>query len=132
MPLISVIVPVYNTEKYLKACLESVQKQSYMNFELLLIDDGSSDGSGAICDFFANNDSRIRVFHTNNRGVSYARNLGLTYARGSYVMFVDSDDELPNNAIESLISETADFTVGGMLRIIKKCGHEFKYRKHKV
>ena len=127
MPTISIIVPVFNTEHYLKDCLDSILRQSYSDFELLLVDDGSSDGSGAICDAFAQKDSRVNVFHSENKGVSSARNLGLDHAQGSYVMFVDSDDELPEGALENLISETADFSVGGLLRIKQGCGQEFRF-----
>ena len=92
LPIVSVIVPVYNTEKYLPECIESVLFQSYTDFELLLIDDGSTDGSGLICDEYARKDFRIKVVHKSNGGVSSARNEGLDIARGEYVCFVDSDD----------------------------------------
>ena len=90
--MISVIVPVYNTEKYLHRCIDSILAQTYTDFELLLIDDGSSDSSGAICDEYATKDSRVRVFHKENGGVSSARNLGLDNAKGEWVAFCDSDD----------------------------------------
>lgn len=92
VPKISVIVPVYNSEKYIRRCVDSILTQSFSDFELLLIDDGSSDMSGRICDKYAETDSRIRVFHKQNGGVSSARNLGLTNAQGEWVTFVDSDD----------------------------------------
>lgn len=91
-PQISVIVPVYNTEKYLRRCIDSILAQTFTDFELLLIDDGSTDGSGAICDEYALKDSRVRVFHESNSGVSSARNLGLNNVRGEWISFVDSDD----------------------------------------
>lgn len=91
-PTISVIVPVYNTEKYLDECIQSVLSQSFINFELLLIDDGSTDNSGAICDAYASQDERVRVFHKENSGVSSARNVGLDEAKGEYVIFLDADD----------------------------------------
>lgn len=91
-PAISVIVPVYNTEQYLHRCVDSILAQSFTDFELLLIDDGSTDGSGAICDEYADKDSRVRVFHKLNGGVSSARNLGLDNAKGVWVSFCDSDD----------------------------------------
>lgn len=90
--LISIIIPIYNTEKYLDRCIQSVLAQTYTNWELLLIDDGSTDSSGAICDKYAAQDSRILVFHKPNGGVSSARNLGLDNAKGEWVSFVDSDD----------------------------------------
>ncbi|MFC2471104.1 glycosyltransferase [uncultured Selenomonas sp.] len=90
--LLSIIVPVYNVERYLEQCILSLVHQSYRSIEILLIDDGSSDGSSAICDEWAKKDQRIRVFHTENHGVSHARNVGLEQARGDYIGFVDSDD----------------------------------------
>ena len=98
MSKISIIVPIYNTEQYLPRCIDSILSQSLTDFELLLIDDGSIDGSGAICDAFAEKDNRVRVFHKENGGVSSARNLGLNEAKGEWVCFVDSDDELMPNA----------------------------------
>jgi glycosyltransferase involved in cell wall biosynthesis len=91
MPTISVIVPVYNVEQYLCKCLDSILNQIFTDFELLLIDDGSPDKSGQICDEYAHKDSRIRVFHKENGGVSSARNLGLDNANGKWVTFIDSD-----------------------------------------
>lgn len=90
--LISVIVPIYNTEKYLRRCVDSILAQSYIDFELLLVNDGSVDGSAKICDEYAEADSRVRVFHKTNGGVSSARSLGLDNARGEWIAFVDSDD----------------------------------------
>lgn len=91
-PKISVIVPVYNVEQYLPRCIDSILAQTFTNFELLLIDDGSTDNSGKICDEYAKKDNRIRVFHKENGGVSSARNIGLLFFTGDYVVFVDSDD----------------------------------------
>lgn len=85
MPKISVIVPVYNTEKYLHRCVDSILAQTFTDFELLLIDDGSTDSSGAICDEYAQKDSRVRVFHKENGGASSARNLGLDNATGEWI-----------------------------------------------
>ena len=96
MPKISVIVPVYNTEKYLARCIESILAQTFTDFELLLIDDGSKDNSGTICDEYAAKDSRVRVFHKENGGVSSARNMGLDNASGEWITFVDSDDIVYN------------------------------------
>jgi glycosyltransferase EpsH len=98
--LLSIIVPVFNTEQYLPRCLDSILSQSFTDFELLLIDDGSTDGSGWICDAYAEKDSRIRAFHKENGGVSSARNLGLKEAKGEWVCFMDSDDELMPNALQ--------------------------------
>ena len=91
-PLISVIVPVHNAEKYLCRCIDSILAQTFTNFEVLLIDDGSSDRSGSICDEYAASDQRIRTFHKENGGVSSARNLGLDSAIGEWIVFVDADD----------------------------------------
>lgn len=100
MPKISIIVPVYNVEKYIKRCIDSIIVQTYSDWELLLIDDGSPDRSGDICDEYARNDNRIKVFHTVNEGVSSARNLGLDNARGEYVTFIDSDDWIEGKCFE--------------------------------
>ena len=91
-PLISVIVPVYNSEKHLKKCIDSVFSQTYQNWELVLVDDGSSDTSGEICDYYSWSDKRVKVIHQNNAGVSAARNTGIETAGGQYIMFIDSDD----------------------------------------
>ena len=101
-PLVSVIVPVYNVYPYLRDCVQSVQAQSYQNWELLLVDDGSTDGSGELCDELAKNDARIRVLHKENGGLSDARNAGLKRAKGEYIVFLDSDDLLDATAVEKL------------------------------
>ena len=98
--LISIIVPVYNSEQTLHRCIDSILGQTYRNFELLLINDGSKDRSGEICDEYARKDSRVKVFHKENGGVSSARNLGLDNARGEWVTFVDSDDWIDLYSIE--------------------------------
>lgn len=108
-PKISVIVPVYNTEKYLHRCIDSILTQTFTDFELLLIDDGSLDRSGAICDEYAEKDSCVRVFHKSNGGVSSARNLGLDYAKGEWITFVDSDDWVSNNVLEEIIKDTDNY-----------------------
>ncbi len=89
---ISVIIPVYNVEKYIRKCIDSVIHQTYENIEIILIDDGSTDDSGKICDEYARMDSRILVIHQENRGIGYVRNIGLDCATGSYIAFIDSDD----------------------------------------
>lgn len=96
-PKISVIVPVYNAEKYLQRCVDSILAQTFTDFELLLIDDGSKDKSGEICDEYVRKDDRVKVFHKENGGVSSARNLGLDNAQGIYVTFVDADDWIDMN-----------------------------------
>ena len=107
--MVSIIVPVYDAEKYLVACIESILIQSYSNLEVVLVDDGSPDGSGTICDEYAKKDSRIVVVHQENKGVSAARNTGLDIARGDYFSFVDSDDELYPNAIEFLLKDIIEY-----------------------
>ena len=103
MPNISVIVPVYNTEKFLHCCIDSILAQTFTDFELLLIDDGSKDNSSSICDEYAHKDNRVRVFHKENGGVSSARNLGLDKARGKWISFVDSDDWVENDWLISCV-----------------------------
>lgn len=99
---ISIIIPVYNVEPYIKRCIDSIQNQSYRNIEIILINDGSKDRSGLICDELAKKDSKIRVYHKENGGVSSARNLGLKYATGDLIGFVDPDDWIEHNMYEIL------------------------------
>lgn len=103
--MISVIVPIYNVEEYLPACIESILNQTYKDLEILLIDDGSTDNSGKICDKYARMDNRCIVFHQANKGVSEARNTGLNYATGEYISFVDGDDYIHPQMIEILYEE---------------------------
>lgn len=100
--LISIIVPVYNVAPYIADCVDSILSQSYRDIELILVDDGSTDYSGTICDKYAQQDSRVRVFHLKNGGVSAARNFGMKQAVGEYFMFVDSDDELMPGALNEI------------------------------
>lgn len=101
-PLISVIIPIYNVEKYVKRCLDSVLNQTYCHLEVILVDDGSTDSSGKICDEYKKMDTRIRVIHKSNEGVSSARNLGIEVANGEYIAFIDSDDAMEKDCIEYL------------------------------
>lgn len=103
MALISVIIPAFNVEKHLSKCLESVLQQSFEDWEVILVDDGSTDGTGCIADTFAKKDSRIHVFHTGNGGVSSARNLGIQYAKGEWLTFVDSDDCIESSFFEIFV-----------------------------
>lgn len=103
-PLISIIVPVYNVETYLDQCIHSVLNQTYSNWELLLINDGSTDSSGSMCDDYARRDGRIRVIHMKNRGVSEARNTGLTLSKGEYITFLDSDDGIRGDFLEECVT----------------------------
>lgn len=103
-PKISIIVPVYNAQDYISRCIKSVQKQHYDQWELILIDDGSKDRSGCICDEYAERDNRIRVIHQNNQGVSAARNAALKYITGQYLMFLDADDYIHPECIATFVS----------------------------
>lgn len=109
--LISIIVPVYNAELYIGECLNSLINQSYCNLQIILVNDGSTDKSGEICDKFAKTDSRIVVVHQNNSGVSAARNAGISVSTGEYVGFVDSDDTLPEYSISTLVNEMQEHDV---------------------
>lgn len=127
---ISVIIPVYNSEKYLDTCIESVVDQTYSDLQIILVDDGSSDQSGKMCDIWKERDSRIHVIHQENAGVTAARNAGLNAAKGEIIAFIDSDDVLSRNAYDCLIRHmnTADLVIGKMRRIdgdglpIEECG----------
>ena len=103
---VSVIVPVYNVERYLERCIDSVLNQTYRDFELILVDDGSTDSSGRICDEYGEKDGRIKVIHKENGGVSTARNLALDHVSGDYIMFLDSDDALDLDAVERCVEST--------------------------
>ena len=109
--MISVIVPIYNIEYYLRACLESILASTYNDFEVILVDDGSTDGSGLICDEFAARDGRMQVIHKSNAGVSEARNSGLRAAKGDYIMYVDGDDVIHPRMMEVLVEavESGDY-----------------------
>lgn len=104
-PLVSVIIPVYNTEKYLNQCVQSILSQTYNNTELILVNDGSTDMSPLICDSIASSDNRVRVIHKNNSGLSDARNKGLLFAKGKYIIYLDSDDFwTSNDSLRILVS----------------------------
>lgn len=103
-PLLSVIVPVYNAEQYLNQCIDSILSQSYSNFELILVNDGSKDSSLEICNFYSKTDDRVKVFDFINQGVSAARRYGLSEARGEWITFIDSDDTIPSHTFENMIN----------------------------
>lgn len=115
---VSIIIPVYNTECFLERCLQSVLSQDATDYEVILVDDGSTDNSGDICNRYAGENPNVSVYHTPNTGVSGARNYGLSKACGEYIMFVDSDDEIPQNSISSMLQYKVDLVVGGYLRSI--------------
>lgn len=124
--LVSVIVPAFNREKTIKRCLDSIIEQSYRCLELIVIDDGSHDKTGAICDFYGQNDSRVKVFHNKNHGVSYSRNYGVEHATGKYVIFVDSDDYINKSYLEHLVKraekERLELVVSSL--VMKRGGEE--------
>ncbi len=118
MPKISVIVPIYNVEKYLRRCIVSILNQTFTDFELILVDDGSTDSSSAICDEYAvNNGGNVVVVHQKNGGVSSARNIGVSVATGDYIAFVDSDDYVSQNYLEALFNPSYDMSIcrGGII-----------------
>ena len=122
--LVTVVVPIYNTEKYLRRCLDSIINQSYSNLEIILIDDGSIDNSSKICYEYSINDHRIKIIRQKNAGVSVARNVGIRNATGQYITFVDSDDYIANDMVEILLHTirkyNADISMCGMIRTSDK------------
>ena len=120
MDKISIIVPIYNAEKYISECIESIINQTYCNLEIILVDDGSIDASKKICDSYAKLDKRIKVFHNENRGVSYTRNFGIINSKGKYIIFVDADDTINENYVDLLISTMSKYNSD-----IAICGFDF-------
>ena len=124
-PLVSIIIPIYKVEPYLRRCLDSIVNQTYTNLEIILVDDGSPDGCPQICDEYAAKDKRIVVIHKENGGLSDARNAGLDICKGEYVYFVDSDDFISHQAIETLyqgcVNFSADIAVGNYISFSKEC-----------
>ena len=128
---ISVIVPIYNSSQVLHRCIDSLYNQSYKNIEIILVNDGSTDSSGKICDSYAQMDSRIRVIHQPKRGVSSARNIGLKEASGDYILFVDSDDWIDIDTIENCLAELKkDSSIDCVLFSYIKEYKEKSYIKH--
>lgn len=119
-PYLSIIIPVYNTERYISACLDSILEQDFTNYEILLIDDGSSDNSGKVCDDYSLSDDRIKVFHKVNGGVCSARNVGILNAHGEWLYFCDSDDEVLPGGLSLLVSyshcDEVSMVMGGFQR----------------
>ena len=122
---ISIVVPVYNVEAFIDNCMRSILCQTYSDYEVILVDDGSTDRSGEQCDFYAARNTNVKVIHKSNGGLSDARNVGLLNVRGEYVLFVDSDDYLAPNALELLISNTekddyrADVVIGNYTKVFE-------------
>lgn len=123
---VSIVVPIYNTEKYLKKCLDSIINQTYGNLEIILVDDGSTDNSGKIIDDYAKKDSRIKAIHQKNAGQSTARNNGIKKATGKYISFIDGDDEIKPTFITDLLSAFSTSTA------ISVCGIHYKRLKLKT
>lgn len=127
---VSVIVPVYNVEKYLDRCMESIVQQTYSNLQIILVDDGAKDKSGTICDTWKERDSRIVVIHQKNGGLSNARNTGIKQANGEYLIFVDSDDVVASSMIEQLVglieTEDADISICGVSHIFDENDIKFE------
>lgn len=119
--LVSIVVPVYNTAHFLPQCITSLQEQTHRNLQIILVNDGSTDSSGIICDAFAKTDPRIQVIHQPNRGVSAARNAGLEYVRGDYLLFVDGDDTLDPETItvslRGFVNDAVDLVVFGVTKV---------------
>lgn len=126
--LISVIVPVYNVEQYLERCVDSILAQTYSNLELILVDDGAKDSSGVICDAYAQKDTRVRVIHKENGGLSSARNAGIDIAQGEYISFVDSDDWIEPDALENLLNTAVqnqvELVIGGRWDVKAETGEK--------
>lgn len=143
-PVVSIIVPVYNNEKYIEKCIESLINQTLKSIEIILVDDGSIDKSGEICDIYAKKDARIRVIHKKNEGLGLTRNCGLAVARGKYFAFVDSDDYVDITMYEKMYKEihkiNADICIGGSYRVLSDgtilpfplCMREGKYDKEDI
>lgn len=129
---VSIIIPIYNCEEFVANCIEHIQIQSYNQLEIILIDDGSTDKSGDICDKYAEKDKRIKVIHIDNGGVSNARNIGIEHANGTYIQFVDGDDFIKENMTESLVkameSNESDMVVCGYERVTKYITRKEKFR----
>ena len=118
---VSVIIPIYNVEKYLEKCLNTIINQTYKNLEIILIDDGSTDKSSTICDEYCEKDKRIKVIHKNNEGVSSARNKGIELSKGKYIVFIDPDDYVTDEHVEVLydciISNNVDLVISNLIDI---------------
>ncbi len=123
---VSIIIPVYNVKNYLKKCVNSVIKQTYKDLDIILVDDGSTDGSSQLCDKFKENDNRIRVIHKNNEGLGLARNTGLLHAKGKYVSFIDSDDYVGTTFIENLVKKIVKFSADACIAGYSKVDDNYK------
>lgn len=129
---ISIIIPVYNVEKYLRQCVDSVLAQTYTDWELILVDDGSPDNCPELCDDYASKDSRIRVIHQPNEGVSVARNSGIKISRGRYICFIDSDDEVHSSYLQTLINLIEDYNADVSCVDLVYCKEDYKESTNKI
>lgn len=132
--LVSIVVPIYNAETYLVECLQSILSQTYSNYEVILVDDGSSDGSAKICDIFAEKTTRVKVIHQINKGVTCARKKGLEISRGEWITFIDADDTIPEYALSrfaDFFSDETDIILGSFVNRTTDCSHynieEYRY-----
>ena len=118
---VSIVVPVYNAEKYLPKCIDSILNQTFKNFELILVNDGSKDNSLIICEDYKVSDRRIKVINKKNEGVSIARNIGINSAKGKYIMFIDSDDWIESNMVEKMYDaiQNSDIAICGSKTVEK-------------
>lgn len=130
--MFSIIVPVYNVEAFLEECIESILNQEYKNFEILLIDDGSTDNSGQLCDEYAKKYSCIRTYHKENGGLSDARNCGISHAKGNYLIFIDSDDWILEGCLEKFAAILEDDSIDVLVtRLVEVYGEDIRYKdKH--
>lgn len=129
---VSIIIPIYNTEKYLKKCLDSVIHQTYKNLEIILVNDGSTDGSGKVCSEYALKDDRIKLIHTENRGPSHARNKGLETATGEYIGFIDSDDYTDLKMFDVLLSKQKEYDADIVCCNVVLVDNKLNYLKPKI
>ena len=127
MELVSVIVPVYNMEQYLEKCIDSIINQTYKNLEIILIDDGSEDSSGQICDRYAARDKRIKVIHQENHGLAASRNIGISVSSGEFIMFVDSDDYIDAETVQLLYEQSKKYCAD-----ISICGFKYTDKNGKI
>ncbi|MBT8124665.1 MAG: glycosyltransferase [Gammaproteobacteria bacterium] len=127
MDLVSIVVPIYNTENYLRGCIESILSQSYKSIDLILVDDGSKDGSLALCDYYKRHDDRVRVISKQNTGVSDTRNVGAAAAEGTYICFVDSDDVVKPTYVETLLAGVRADDVD-----VAFCNFEYLYENRRI
>lgn len=133
MPKVSIIVPVYNTEKYLHRCIDSILRQTLTDIEVILVDDGSFDSSGKICEEYARKDSRIQVIHQKNAGAAVARNTGLDIASGDYIAFVDSDDYIEHNMYQSMMQVANQYDCDVVLcDCVKEHGNQTEIYTHDI